>query len=957
MKREPAHAAATTRPASSLLETLLRDGDDLILVTDARLRLIFVSPSLQRAAGCPAATLLRRSVVEAGVLGASAPALHAALRRALDAAAALRVALDWPRNDGDRHYDIRLSVDRSMPCRPRVIVQARDLTEQRRVERDLRLREQDFRTLAENSPDNIVRYGLDMRAIYCNREMEERVTVTAAQVVGRTPSESAPPGMVGVQAYEEQLARTLATGERGMVELRVPHPSGDTRIHSIAFAPEHDVAGVICGAVAVGRDVTEPMRTQQALAAKEREFRTLAENSPDTIIRYGPDARVTYCNHAIGNDTRQRPPHDMTGRLAGENALPGTLGVEAYRAQVERTLATGECGTIELYLSLPDGYANVHSVAIVPERDAGGAIRGALAVGRDVTEQVRAQQALAAKEREFRSLAENAGDNIVRWDTDGRVRYCNPAMARLFGYISNQAYGLTPSEAVAGTGIDLAPVEQAARRVARDGCEQMVELRLRPPGNPTEAVHQIRLVPERDADGTIASVLGIGRDITEKIAQMALIESLARTDPLTRLANRQTLHERAPGLFAAAGRRGLHVGVMVLDLDQFKAINDGLGHSAGDELLCEVARRLHACLRVNDLLVRLGGDEFVVIAPDVDDAQDLGTIAAKLQATLELSMSLQHREVRITASIGVSIYPQDGERLEQLLAHADTAMYHAKRNGRARTEYFRAELGDAVRHRLMLEQAMRGACDGTGLELHFQPQVGLGAAQGLVGAEALLRWNHPTLGLLSPDAFIGLAEETGMILPIGRWVMRNAAEAAVRWNRGRKPPLHVAVNVATRQIIEDDLPALLDEVLAQTGCDAGWLWIEITESALLQDCERVQQTLDALRSRGLRIAIDDFGTGYSALNYLARFPVDCLKIDKSFVHAIGRSRRDDELVKAFVAMAGALNLSLVAEGVETAAQADFLRGQGCGLAQGWSFGRPVPEAAFVRGLQDDSTAP
>jgi EAL domain-containing protein (putative c-di-GMP-specific phosphodiesterase class I) len=256
-------------------------------------------------------------------------------------------------------------------------------------------------------------------------------------------------------------------------------------------------------------------------------------------------------------------------------------------------------------------------------------------------------------------------------------------------------------------------------------------------------------------------------------------------------------------------------------------------------------------------------------------------------------------------------------------------------------------LSEAIQRRLLIEASMRDIChNGDGLELHFQPQVSLQHAGVPVGAEALLRWRHPSLGLLYPDAFIAVAEETDMIVPLGRWVLRTAAQAAVRWNQRRAAPLRLAVNVSTRQFVRDDLPATVRAVLAETGCDPRWIAVEITESALLEDSAPVREVLDGLRALGVRVALDDFGTGYSALNYLARFPVDCLKIDRSFVAGIGRSERESELVKAFIAMAGALRLDLVAEGVETDAQADFLLAHGCRQGQGYRFGRPMPAAQF-----------
>ena len=801
-----------------LLGALLDQTDDLIVALNQDLRLTFVSPGVERTIGRSAAGLLGLTVVDAALFGAHARRVHERLAQALDARGSVRFEVEWDRGEvGPRIYDIRIVAQR-LPgeARGSVLLRAQDITDHRRIEQDLRLREREFRTLAENSPDNIIRYGMDGRAVYCNREIEERVTVSAQRIVGRMPCEAAPPGMVGCEAYEQQVWRTLATGERGTVELQVPHPSGEIRVHSVVITAERNAHGEICGA---------------------------------------------------------------------------------------------------------------------------------LAVGRDVTEQVRIRQALAEKEREFRSLAENAGDNIVRWDAEGCVRYLNPAMLKVLGVSAEHVLGKAAGRA--GPDHRFYAIDHAVRRVAHEGHPRMLQLRMPAPGDGQEQqVHEIRLVPERDEEGKVCSVLGIGRDITEQIAQLELIESLVRTDSLTRLANRQALHERAPVAFAAAARRGTGVGIMVLDLDQFKAINDGMGHSAGDDLLCEVARRLNGCLRVNDLLVRLGGDEFVILAPDVADARSLAAIAAKVHGALSKPLTLARREVRVSASVGVAVYPHDGAGLEEILAHADSAMYHAKRQGRGRTEYYRAELSEAVQRRLLIEESMREACTGEGLALFFQPQVSLQRPDRPVGAEALLRWHHPALGMLTPDAFIHLAEESGMIVPMGRWVLEAAARTAVRWNSELSDPLCISVNVSTRQFMLDHLPSAVDEVLARTGCDPRWLSIEITESALLEDSHLVQQALEAFRMRGMQVAIDDFGTGYSALNYLGRFHVDCMKIDKSFVQAIGRSSRDGELVKAFVAMASALNLSTVAEGIETDEQAAFLLAHGCRHAQGYRYGRPMPQAQF-----------
>ncbi|HUN93987.1 MAG TPA: EAL domain-containing protein [Burkholderiaceae bacterium] len=931
----------------ALLALLFDRCGDILVAVDPRLNVALANPAAERAAGRPAALLVGLPIAETGLFGRECVIVTTAVADALRGETVSRIELRAERGDGSTTI---YEADLWPECGPggevrQVLVRARDISAQRRVEIDLRHREREFRTLAENSPDNIIRYGTDGRAVYCNREIEQRVRIDSRHIVGRTPTEAAPPGLGGAEGYETQLLRTLATGESGTVELRVPHPDGTMRVHSVVIAAEFDADGGICGAVAVGRDVTEQVRVRQALAEKEREFRTLAENSPDVIVRYDTAMRVAYCNRTI---TRRSgvDPAAMIGRKALELHAKSMTGRDEYLRQLAATLSTGERGAADVQMVDPNGLVRAYNIEFIAERDERGALCGALAIGRETTEQVLANRALAAKEREFRSLAENAGDNIMRWDTDARMRYLNPAMARFFDMPLERLIGRTALEIHDDGRFE--PVYNAVLRVAREGLPLLLELRFPGPAGQGAQVHQIRLMPERDEAGEVCSVLGIGRDITEKIAQLELIESLVRTDPLTGLANRKALHERAVAMFAAARRHDTPMGILLIDLDEFKSVNDGMGHSAGDALLCEIARRLSRCIRANDLLVRLGGDEFVVVMPEIDDARSLGGVAGKLHRALQEPLRLAHRHVHVTASIGVAVFPCDGESLEQLLAHADSAMYVAKRGGRARTEFYRRELSEAVQRRLLLEESLRQACRDDQLELRYQPIVCLHAGGVPVGAEALVRWRHPQLGLLNPDAFIALAEETGTIVPIGRWVLRMATQAVARWNAGRAAPMRIAVNVSTRQFVDDDLPAAVHDALAKSGCDPQWLTVEITESALLHDSAIVRQSLDALRRMQVRVALDDFGTGYSTLNYLARFHVDGLKIDRSFVQGIGRSDRESELVKAFVAMAGAMNMDLVAEGVETQAQADFLLANGCRRAQGFRFGHPMRPDEFDR---------
>ena len=697
-------------------------------------------------------------------------------------------------------------------------------------------------------------------------------------------------------------------------------------------------------------DASEMAQVEQRLQEREREQRSWAENSPDNVIRYGPDLRATHCSPGFGERVAIAPDQ-LLGRTPEEAAPPGNPEAMAYHDAVVRAQAYGERGTLEMHVPGPEGETCVHHIAIAPERDAQGRICGVIAVGRDVTPLVQALQRAEAAEREFRTLAENAHDSIIRWDAEGRMSYVNPALLRTLGCSQHDLLGKTPAEAdPLGR---FAVLAEGVRHAMQAGEPRLLELSWQPSQGHPMHHEQVWVVPERDADGRVVSVLGIGRDTTDAVEQRALIETQARRDPLTGLANRSALVERAVGVLASGQRHRRGVGLLLADLDGFKAINDGLGHSAGDQLLRELAGRFVGALRPDDLLARLGGDEFVLLAPDVDSPAGAARVAEKLHACLQSPVLVQGREVRVTASIGVALFPDDGLDFEQLLSRADSAMYLAKRAGRSRTEFYTEDLGTAVQRRLVLEQALRKACHGAGMKLHYQPQLHLGDTTTLVGAEALLRWDHPLLGPISPCEFIPLAEETGLILPLGAWVFEQAAKQARHWNAGLEAgavAIKVAVNVSARQLAERGFADWVSGVLHRCECRPEWLELEITESAFAAGEGPAGQALRQLHDLGMLIALDDFGIGFSSLSYLTRFPVDRLKIDRSFVQAIdaadSHSQRGRELVRAFIAMARALNLSVVAEGVETETQARCLLDWGCPMMQGWHFGRAMPADQF-----------
>lgn len=439
---------------------------------------------------------------------------------------------------------------------------------------------------------------------------------------------------------------------------------------------------------------------------------------------------------------------------------------------------------------------------------------------------------------------------------------------------------------------------------------------------------------------SIANVLTTAID--RKIADQK-VAYLAQFDSLTGLPNRNLFRDRLAQTLTQAERNGWQVGVVFLDLDDFKNVNDTCGHAAGDKLLTLVAHRLQQSVRSGDTVERLGGDEFGIVFSNIAEAADANLVAQQVIAALERSFLLDGDEIRISASLGIALYPEDGKGPEVLLKNADTAMYRAKEQGRNNFQFYTQELNARATRRMGLERELRRAIERSEFELYYQPQVSLDTGR-IIGVEALIRWRHPERGLLLPAEFIGVAEETRLILPIGQWVIEAACAQAAEWHRTSGAKLFVAVNVSPAEIRRGSVVTNIRETLAHTGLDPRYLEIEVTETLLMDGAEPFIHTLQGLKKLGVTIAIDDFGTGYSSLSYLKRFPIDKVKIDCSFIRDIVSDPDDAAIVKAVVAMSHHLKLKVVAEGVETTQQAEFLRRTHCDIVQGFLFGAPVSAA-------------
>ena len=548
--------------------------------------------------------------------------------------------------------------------------------------------------------------------------------------------------------------------------------------------------------------------------------------------------------------------------------------------------------------------------------------------------------------RLFASVFTNASEGMIITEADARIVAVNPAFSAITGFTAAEAIGHTPALLCSGRhdGSFYREMWQALQDEGHWRGEIWDRRR-----DGSVFPEWLSISPLNDNRGAVSHYIGVFSDISERKDAEARIRHMVHHDALTGLPNRVLLQDRLEQAILTARRQERLTAVLFMDLDRFKNINDTLGHDSGDALLTQVADRCHAALREIDTVSRQGGDEFVVVLPDLAHAQDVGMVARKLLAALELPFRLGPHALSVTASIGIALYPDDGQTASELMRNADAAMYRAKADGRARYQFYAADMNSSLLGELLLETQLRGAIERNELRLYYQPKVDAATGR-LSGMEALLRWDHPELGLLSPARFITVAEDSGLIVPIGEWVLRTACRQMRSWLDDGLDPAPVSVNLSAHQFGHQDIVARVDAVLTENDLDAGRLELELTETALMRDMHRALEVLERLRNRGVGLSIDDFGSGYSSLGYLHMFPVQVLKIDQTFVHGIRPGGTDGKIATAIIALGHSLGLQVIAEGVETEYQRVFLAGQACNHLQGYLFGRPMSGEAIAERL-------
>lgn len=816
--------------------------------------------------------------------------------------------------------------------------------ERLRVVRALRRNDERFRGLFDTHPVPMYIFDRDtLRFMAVNAAAVQQYGYSESEFLEMTIRAIRPNTEVG--RLESHLSRSDASPKAGRTMAGVWHHrrkdgstiNADISYHSLNFMGRPAI-------FVLADDVTEQINAEAEAQRSNQMLETVMDNIPQRIFWKDRESRYLGCNMAFARDAGLAYPEQVVGKT--DHDLPWRALAENVRAHDEEVISTGVPKmNFEVDLVI-DGVHRTTVTSKLPFTDSDGRVIGVLGSYTDITERKRADLALRLQSR---ALDASVNAILITGPSaaGNLIEYVNPAFKRITGY--------DPAEVIG----------QDCRLLQRDDREQEGVASIRQAlvaNREVSAVlrnyrkdgalfwNQLFIAPVPNPDGETTHHIGVINDVTDLIRYQEQLEYQANYDSLTRLPNRNLLRDRLQHALIIAQRHHKGVAVVFIDLDGFKNVNDSLGHSVGDRLLSVVAERLGRCARASDTVARHGGDEFVIVMTDTVDEQSLIAWMERVRASISEPVWLDGTELYVGCSMGASLFPQDGEDAETLLKKADLAMYRAKDMGRNTFQFYQPEMNASAGARLNLERRLRRALRDGEFLLHYQPQVDIVTGQ-IVGMEALVRWRDPEVGLIPPSSFIPVAEECGLIGPLSEWVLREACRQNKAWQDEGLPPARVSVNLSARQFQQHDIAKLVTQVLAETGLEPKYLELELTESTIMRNAEEAVSMLNALHALGIGLAIDDFGTGYSSLSYLKRFPVDRLKIDRSFVSDIGTSGDDETITSAIIALAHSLNLQVIAEGVETLEQLDFLKDRACDEMQGFYFSRPMPRDAIPELLQ------
>lgn len=802
-----------------------------------------------------------------------------------------------------------------------------------RLELKQQILEQRFDYLSKYANDSILLMDADLRIVEANECAHRSYAYPGKSLIGQSYKQLRSPA--ARQSFEADVELLK---KQGSLLLETEHQRQDGSVFPVEASIRmiHTEEGVYFQAIV--RDISERKRTESALRASEERWKFALEGAGDGVWDWNIQTGAVYfskrCKEILGYDKEEHLAWEST---VHPDDLPRTL--EELQAHLD---------------GKTDSYCNEHRARVkndgawkwlltrgkVVERDAEGKPLRMIGTQTDISERKQAEETLSLAALVF----ENSSEGMTITDAEGTILAVNPAFTELTGYTPEEIIGNNPR--VLRSGRQDAAFYQAMWRQLAETGHWAGEIWNRRKDGEIYA-EWLSINTSFNADGTVHRRVGLFSDITKRKKSEELIWRQANFDPLTDLPNRRMFRDRLEQAIKKARRADASVALMFIDLDHFKQVNDTLGHDMGDVLLIEATQRLSRCVRNTDTVARLGGDEFAVILGELNDPNNVERVAQDILQTLVKPFTLGTELAYISASIGVAFYPKDATQIDELLKNADQAMYAAKDPGHRNCHrYFAPTMQEAAQNRMQLTSDLRRALTEEQFLVYYQPIIDL-ASGAVVKAEALIRWQHPTRGLVNPIDFIAFAEESGLIVSIGAWVLRTACSHTMAWRRQGLAPLRITVNVSARQFHEGNFPEVVYAALRDTGLPPEDLELEITEGMLMYDIDHAASTMQALWKVGVHISEDDFGTGYSSLNYLKKFPIHTLKIDQSFVRDIGQDADDTALVAAIIAMAHSLHLTVVAEGVETQQQLDYLRRQGCDHCQGYLFAKPMPAAAFA----------
>ncbi|MBN1472445.1 MAG: EAL domain-containing protein [Syntrophaceae bacterium] len=814
--------------------------------------------------------------------------------------------------------------------------------------------ESQYRILADQMKNQIWIMDLDLNITYINPSVEKLLGYTSKELKKLPLDKLLPPEsyQVATKFLSVELPKALKASPNYVLartlEIEFHCKNGQTVWGECTFSFIWDENDKLLSILGEGRDITRRKQIEKSLQMSEENFRHSLDDSPLGVRIVKIEGETIYANRAILNMYGYESIEELKNTPLKERYTPESY--DEYQMRKKQRLR-GETGPSEYDVSIIRKNREVRHLHVFRKEIFWNGKKQFQIIYQDITERRQAEfqreaarEALRHSEEKYRSILENIEDGYYEVDIAGDYTFFNDSMCRLCGYSKEEMMGMNYRrytdkkhskklyQAFNKVYLTGKPAKGFGWQIIRkDGSKRYIEA-------------SVSLL--KDSSGKVTGFRGITRDITERKQMEQELDYMATHDALTGLPNRLLFTQLLNHAIQSAQRHKRQLAVFFIDLDRFKNINDTLGHKAGDQLLQEMATRFKQLVRNVDIVGRLGGDEFVMLIEEIKDSEHVSTLAHKILNTVIKPVVVEGEECRVTTSIGISLYPQDGETEQALMKNADMAMYFAKEEGRNNYQFYAKNIQIKAFERFSIESNLRRALERNELYLDYQAKLDLKTGV-ITGVEALLRWNNPSLGSITPTQFIPVAEETGMIVPIGRWVLKTACAQNVAWQRQGLSPVCMAVNLSLRQLTDNDLLKDIKAALDESGMDSNLLELEITESMVMHNPTRFIGVLNKIKDMGVRLAIDDFGTGYSSLAQIKHFPINTLKVDRSFIRNLPQDADDQAITEAIINMGKTLSLTVVAEGVENLDQDGFLREKICDEMQGFYFSRPISPDEFA----------